>query len=749
MDKGAMPAIFRTHESWYESTLAAASGIHAAAPAAEFIHIYNTAMHGFAAKMSARQAAALESAPGFIHMFPDSAKKLHTTYSPQFLHLEQSNHAPSLLWKDSTYGSEAIVGIFDTGVWPQSQSFDDRKMSPVPSRWKGTCQAGPGFDPKLCNRKLIGARFFYRGYEAMSGPINDTTEFKSPRDSDGHGTHTASTAAGRDVYRADLLGFAAGTARGMAPKARIAAYKVCWQSGCFDSDILAAFDRAVSDGVDVISLSVGGGVMPYYLDSIAIGSFAAMERGIFVACSGGNEGPTDMSVTNIAPWITTVGASTMDRSFPANVKLGNGMVIQGVSLYSGKGLPHHQQLKLVFPKPNTKNDSYSASLCMKNTLDPKAAKGKIVFCERGSNPRVEKGYNVLQAGGAGMILANAVADGEGLVADSHLLPATAVGARSGSVIRKYMHSTRNPTATIEFLGTVYGSGNAPVIASFSSRGPNPETPEILKPDLVAPGVNILASWTGDAGPTGLSADTRRVKFNILSGTSMACPHVSGLAALLKSAHPTWSPAAIRSALMTTSTMEGKSGHVIGDEATSNSSTPFDFGSGLVDPVSALDPGLVYDLSVRDYERFLCGLNYSSRARSTVTRSHFSCSKDSTTRDRPSSLNYPSFSVVFDLSQKAYTTTVSRTVTNVGPAKSLYTARVVAPRGVEITVKPSKLEFQKRNQKMEFQMSITAKSSRSVAAGESETQFGVLIWSNTRGGRQMVQSPIAISRQQPF
>ncbi|EFJ23057.1 hypothetical protein SELMODRAFT_416154 [Selaginella moellendorffii] len=541
MDKGAMPAIFRTHESWYESTLAAASGIHAAAPAAEFIHIYNTAMHGFAAKMSARQAAALESAPGFIHMFPDSAKKLHTTYSPQFLHLEQSNHAPSLLWKDSTYGSEAIVGIFDTGVWPQSQSFDDRKMSPVPSRWKGTCQAGPGFDPKLCNRKLIGARFFYRGYEAMSGPINDTTEFKSPRDSDGHGTHTASTAAGRDVYRADLLGFAAGTARGMAPKARIAAYKVCWQSGCFDSDILAAFDRAVSDGVDVISLSVGGGVMPYYLDSIAIGSFAAMERGIFVACSGGNEGPTDMSVTNIAPWITTVGASTMDRSFPANVKLGNGM----------------------------------------------------------------------------------------------------------------------------------------------------------------------------------------------------------------SAHPTWSPAAIRSALMTTSTMEGKSGHVIGDEATSNSSTPFDFGSGLVDPVSALDPGLVYDLSVRDYERFLCGLNYSSRARSTVTRSHFSCSKDSTTRDRPSSLNYPSFSVVFDLSQKAYTTTVSRTVTNVGPAKSLYTARVVAPRGVEITVKPSKLEFQKRNQKMEFQMSITAKSSRSVAAGESETQFGVLIWSNTRGGRQMVQSPIAISRQQPF
>ncbi|EYU21279.1 hypothetical protein MIMGU_mgv1a023973mg, partial [Erythranthe guttata] len=480
----AKPSVFPNHSNWYESSLRSIS-----AASVGVIHSYDTVFHGFSASLSASEAVKLESLPGIIAVIPEQVRQLHTTRSPEFLGLKTGDSAGLL--KESDFGSDLVIGVIDTGIWPESESFNDRDLGPAPAKWKGECVAGANFPASTCNLKLIGARYFCNGYEATNGKMNETTEFRSPRDSDGHGTHTASIAAGRYVFPASTLGYARGMAAGMAPKARLAAYKVCWNAGCYDSDILAAFDAAVADGVDVISLSVGGVVVPYYLDAIAIGAFGAFAAGIFVSASAGNGGPGGLTVTNVAPWVTTVGAGTMDRDFPAEVKLGNGRIIPGVSVYGGPALAHDKLYPLIYAGSEG-SDGYSSSLCLDGSLDPNVVKGKIVLCDRGINSRAAKGEVVKKAGGVGMILANGVFDGEGLVADCHVLPATAVGASAGDEIRKYIqlsqksNSKSPPLATIIFRGTRLNVAPAPVVASFSARGPNPETPEILKPDLIAP-----------------------------------------------------------------------------------------------------------------------------------------------------------------------------------------------------------------------------------------------------------------------
>lgn len=342
-----------------------------------------------------------------------------------------------------------------------------------------------------------------------------------------------------------------------------------------------------------------------------------------------------------------------------------------------------------------------------------------------------------------MILANTATDGEGLIADSHVLPATAVGAKEGDLIKAHIKASKAATATVKFQGTQFDTRTTPVVASFSSRGPNSETPEILKPDLLGPGVNILAAWTGDMGPTGLPLDTRRVQFNIISGTSMSCPHVSGLGALVKDAHPSWSPAAIKSALMTTASIFDSTENVMLDEATGIISSPFDFGAGHVRPDRALDPGLVYDLGAQDYVNFLCGLNYTDKIIQLISHDMSTCPASP---PKPQDLNYPTFSVIFDQSvSKVLSTTLTRTVTNVGPAKSTYAAAVVAPRGVTITVKPAVLSFKAVNEKLTFTVHI-ATTPTTLIPGESETVFGFLTWSDKT---RLVQSPIAITRAEAY
>ncbi|XP_042494602.1 subtilisin-like protease SBT1.6 [Macadamia integrifolia] len=737
VDEQSKPSIFSSHYHWYSSAFA---------EPVQILHVYDTVFHGFSATLTPNQAASVLRHPSVLAVFEDHRRQLHTTRSPQFLGLRNQQG----LWSGSDYGSDVIVGVLDTGVWPERRSFSDHNLSPVPTRWKGICESGVQFTQAHCNRKLIGARFFARGHEAaarLNGAsdmelVNATVEYRSPRDADGHGTHTASTAAGRYVFQASMAGYAPGVAKGVAPKARLAVYKVCWKgSGCFDSDILAAFDRAVADGVDVISISIGGnGVSaPYYLDPIAIGAYGAVSKGVFVSSSAGNDGPNGMTVTNLAPWLTTVAAGTIDRNFPADVILGDGRKISGVSLYSGKPL-YGKMFPLVYPG---KSGMLSASLCMENSLDPKLVRGKIVICDRGSNPRVAKGLVVKKAGGVGMILTNGISNGEGLVGDAHLIPACAVGSKEGDKLKAYVSSSANPTTTIVFRGTIIGVKPAPVVASFSGRGPNGVNPEILKPDLIAPGVNILAAWTDAFGPTGLDSDTRKTEFNILSGTSMACPHVSGAAALLKSAHPDWSPAAIRSAMMTTANIVDNRLQLMTDEATGNPSTPYDFGSGHLNLGRAMDPGLVYDITSQDYVSFLCSIGYGKNTIQVITKTPASCPPR---KPLPENLNYPSITALFDSSARGVSSKkMIRTVTNVGPANSVYRVSVNAPpKGVSVTVKPSKLVFSEAVKKRSYAVTVLIDSRNLVLDENTGAVFTSLSWSD---GKHVVRSPITITQLQ--
>ena len=724
MAKSEMPASFEHHLHWYDSSLKSVSD------SAEMIYTYDNVIHGFSTRLTAEQAQTLESQAGILSVLPELKYELHTTRTPEFLGLDKSPD----MFPDSKSASDVIVGVLDTGIWPESKSFDDTGLGPVPSSWKGECETGTNFTTSNCNRKLIGARFFSKGYEATLGPIDTSKESKSPRDDDGHGTHTASTAAGSVVDQASLLGYALGKARGMATRARIAVYKVCWIGGCFSSDILAAMEKAIEDNVNVLSMSLGGGMSDYFRDNVAIGAFAAMEKGIFISCSAGNAGPSSYSLSNQAPWITTVGAGTLDRDFPAFVSLGNGKNFSGVSLFRGNSLPGKL---LPFVYAGNASNATNGNLCMIGTLPPAKVAGKIVLCDRGVNSRVQKGEVVKEAGALGMVLANTAANGEELVADAHLLPATAVGEKSGDIIKSYLFSDPNPTATILFEGTKVGIQPSPVVAAFSSRGPNSITQEILKPDIIAPGVNILAGWSGNVGPTGLSIDPRRVSFNIISGTSMSCPHVSGLAALVKAAHPDWSPAAIRSALMTTAYTVYKNAQKLQDTSTGKPATPFDYGSGHVDPVAALDPGLVYDLTAADYLSFVCALNYTSSQISSLAGRKFTC--DASKKYSVTDFNYPSFSVVFTSGggSKSNVVKYTRTVTNVGSPGTYKVSLSSENPSVKISVEPASLNFAAINEKKSYTVTFTEVSSLPL----NSNSFARLVWSD---GKRNVGSPIAFS-----
>ncbi|MED6217290.1 hypothetical protein PIB30_016276 [Stylosanthes scabra] len=729
MDKSTMPASFSDHHNWYESSLQSVS------ETAEVLYTYKHVVHGFSTRLTNQEADALSEQPGILSIIPDRKYELHTTRTPYFLGLEVTlasldRFSTNLL--ASVKESEVIIGVLDSGIWPEHESLDDTRFGPIPNRWKGECESGKNFNSSHCNRKLIGARFFYKGHEGVTGPINEEKESKSPRDDQGHGTHTLTTAAGSLVSGASLFGLAPGTARGMSPQARVASYKVCWHQGCYSSDVAAAIDKAIEDGVDILSMSLGSDLDEYYKDLTAIGAFIANSHGILVSISAGNSGPVPGQISNVAPWMLTVGAGTLDRDFPAYVTLGNGNTYTGSSLYRGVSLLD-TPLSLVYAG-NVSNNS--SSNCEMNTLIPARVAGKIVLCKRGGNGRVAKGLEVKRAGGIGMLLGNNKQHGEELVADAHVLPAASLGQKASDEIRDYILSYPNATATVSFLGTHLQAQPSPVVAAFSSRGPNPLTPKVLKPDLIGPGVNILAGWTGANGPSGLEEDSRRTSFNIMSGTSMSCPHISGLAAILKAAHPEWSPAAIRSALMTTSYTTYSNGNPIIDIATQKPASPFDFGSGHVDPLQALDPGLVYDADLHDYLNFLCALNYNQSQIKVVARRDFTC--DPRKIYRVEDLNYPSFAVPFDSKIASTSVQYTRIFTNVG-TPGIYKASVSSQPNslVKVMVEPETLSFTELFEKKNYTVTFT--SFDSVPSGTKS--FAYLKWSD---GKHKVVSPIAFS-----
>ncbi|KAK1851492.1 subtilisin-like protease [Colletotrichum chrysophilum] len=728
------------------------------ADTASVIYTYEHTINGYAAKITDDQANALRAQPDVLSVRPDKVYHLHTSRTPAFLGLLDSGallgRSPGvdtgiyLDARDDVNGTSAesnlVVGIFDTGVWPENPSYKDDGMPPVPSHWKGECETGPDFPATSCNKKLVGARAFYKGYVAAvtngTGAFNWTGESQSPRDDDGHGTHTSTTSAGNEVPNASLFGQASGTARGMAKDARIAMYKVCWKEGCFDSDILSAFDQAIADGVNVMSLSLGPDQPSFNEEEgIVVGSYAAMKKGIFVVVSAGNSGPGPGTVTNLAPWVLNVAASTLDRDFPAHITLGNGKNYTGFSLYSNgsvtdiKPLADGEVLPLIHGSQAGKGNATTASLCLAGSLDPAKVAGKAVVCVRGQNGRTEKGGVVKSAGGRAMVLVNSETDGDGTIADAHILPALHLGYSDGSEVEAYA-KTGNGTAVIDFEGTRLGV-SAPLMASFSSRGPNVVVPGLLKPDITGPGVSILAGWSG-TGPTGLDIDTRKIDWNVISGTSMSCPHLSGIATFILARRPEWSPAAIRSAIMTTAytTTKGTQSPLL-DSANDKAASVFDYGNGHVDPVAALSPGLIYDISPDDYLDFLCAVNSTSAFTNGITRSNFTCASNQTYSVYD--LNYPSFSALYDSSTNgSYTATFKRTVTNVGGAGTYKVdVSLTDPALVKVAVTPETLTFSEAGEKQSFVVSATLGSS----PGADAKSQGRLVWSD---GKHVVGSSMA-------
>ncbi|KAK1433440.1 hypothetical protein QVD17_10350 [Tagetes erecta] len=331
MDKSVMPSPFSDHLHWYHTTMRSVS------KSTNMLYAYNKVMHGFTTRLTVDEAKLLKQQHGIVSIQEEPVYQLHTTRSSEFLGLERLE---DVMLPESNSGSDVIVGVLDTGVWPGSKSLDDTGFGPIPSRWKGKCENSTGFNESSCNRKLIGARYFLKAYEAsLNGTFDENVESRSPVDDDGHGTHCVTTAVGSAVSDASLFGYAKGTARGVAPRARLAVYKACWLRGCRGSDVLAAFETAIADGVDIISMSAGSNG-EFFSDPFSYGAFKAVSHGIFVSTSAGNNRPTGPEpLSNVAPWVITVGASSLDRDFPGYISLGNGKKFSGVSLYSSDQLP--------------------------------------------------------------------------------------------------------------------------------------------------------------------------------------------------------------------------------------------------------------------------------------------------------------------------------------------------------------------------------------------------------------------------
>jgi subtilisin family serine protease len=645
----------------------------AGAGASKKLYTYGYVFNGFAAEMTPEQAEKLAQTSGVLSVTKDEFRSLDTASTPNFLGLT----GPSGFYNTTgATGENVIIGIIDSGVWPEHPSFSDRtgsngngtkggKLSyhQIPG-WNGKCTPGEAFNGSDCNQKLIGARFYNAGFGGNAGIDADLPfEFNSPRDHNGHGTHTASTAGGNAGVAATGPAAIFGSINGIAPRARIAAYKACWSvpgtaGSCAGVDLLAAIDQAVSDGVDVINYSISGS-LTNFRDPVEIAFLFAADAGVFVAASAGNSGPTSSTVAHPSPWITTVAAGTHNRDAQGSVTLGNGATYVGASVAGGlSSKPLIDATAAGLPGANAS----ALALCFSAAdnggtavLDPAKVAGKIVVCDRGVNARTGKSLAVQQAGGLGMILLNTSTNS--LNGDLHVIPTVHLQASDRTAVKAYAASAG---ATAAINPAVIGfSAPAPLTAAFSSRGPlRAGIGDLLKPDIIAPGQDILA---GVAPPN----NGGRL-FDLYSGTSMSSPHIAGVAALFKELYPNWSPMAIKSALMTTA------GDVL-DGPNTNPLVIFRQGAGHVRPSAATNPGLVFDSNFGDWLSFLCGAQPGGGCAGVtpIDRSDF---------------NVASIAI----GDMAGTQTVKRRVTNVGGNAATYTASLAGLAGMSMTMSPSPL-----------------------------------------------------------
>ena len=702
------------------------------------LHRYSVAFNGFSAMLTEAEVQKLRATGGVVAVTADEPRALDTTRTPGFLGLT----GPGGLWSMTdaggrpVKGEDVIVGIIDGGIWPENPSFSDKidaagnavpshmpgtvVYGPPPAKWKGTCQAGDGFTASHCNNKLIGARYFDDIFKT-TGLTLHWSEFVSPRDQDGHGTHTASTAAGNAGSQAVVNGQSLGYMSGVAPRARVAAYKVCWtfldaaeptgfRNSCFIGDSVKAIDTAVADGVDVINFSISG-TQTNFLDPVEVAFFNASAAGVFVATSAGNAGPANR-VAHISPWLTAVAATTHDRLLSATLTLGNGSTYTG-----GSSSPGLASSPLVNAIDVAKAGAVAADAqrCFLGTLDPAKVTGKIVVCDRGVTARVEKSQEVKNNGGVGMVLLNVPGGANDIADDAHFVPSVHLTNSVHAAVHAYA-ATAGATASIG-VGAQTPGVIAPVMADFSSRGPNRANPNILKPDLAAPGVAILAAYAHhpanaaerDAIANGTLVPPGASEF--LQGTSMASPHIAGVAALMKQLRPTWSPAAIKSAMMTSTGPVKLANGAIDPNR-------FGYGAGQVNPTAAAGTTLVYDAGTVDYLQFLCGVGALSS--SSATCRTFGAIA-------PQELNLAS--ITTEVLGRA---SVRRTVTNLGNATSTYVASASLP-GYTVNVEPASLTLAP-GQSAAFDVKLAR-----GAAPVGTWVFGDVVWSD---GVKQVKSPLS-------
>jgi subtilisin family serine protease len=673
---------------------------------------YGVTFNGFAAELTAADVEKLSATAGVVRIFKNRVLTGQTNNTPRFLGLTGTNG----VWNQqfggqSRAGEGMIVGVIDSGFWPENPSFaalsEPRPdADTIDAKWAGECVTGDAAQV-TCNNKVIGARW----YDQTGVGRNRPGEFASPRDRNGHGSHTASTAAGVPTA-ASVAGSSIGQVSGMAPAARLSIYKVLWHVQATGSasgnsaDIVSAIDDAVADGVDVINYSIGDDVD--LMSAVDISFLQASAAGVFVAAAAGNAGPGASTVDNSQPWETTVGAGTHDVKYAKTVTLGNGASFEGVGL--GPAVPSSPLIDSAVAGTSGPN----GTLCQIGTLDPAKVTGKIVLCQRGVNARVEKSQVVKDAGGVGMILWNPAPNS--LNAETHSVPTSHVGVPEGQAIKAYA-ATAGATAALAAF--VQKPQRAPGVTPFSSVGPSISSGgDLLKPDILAPGVDVAAAVPPITNPANSFHDLK-------SGTSMASPHIAGLAALIKQKNPTWSPMAIKSALMTTATQTDNQGLPIARVDLGANATPLEYGAGHVTPGPAFNPGIVYDSGPLEWLQYTCGIGV------VLQLGDGSSVCDAVGTIDPSNLNYPSIAVG-DLAGKQ---TVTRTVTNTTNQASVYVAKVQAPPGTTVKVTPTVLTVLPRRS-----ASYTVEITRTNAALDSYTH-GSLTWADLRG--HSVRSPISV------
>ncbi|BFG27425.1 hypothetical protein CerSpe_137000 [Prunus speciosa] len=692
-----------------------------------FKHILN----GFAVHTTPSQAEKLKEAPRVKLVEKDRGAKLMTTYTPQFLGLPQG------VWTqeggdDHNAGEGIVIGFVDTGINPTHPSFAYDPLNPFTSNishFSGACKTGPRFPASSCNGKIVSAKFFSAGAQAVA-TLNSTVDFLSPFDAVGHGSHVASIAAGNAGVPVVVNGFYYGRASGMAPRARIAVYKAVYPTVGTLTDVVSAIDQAVLDGVDILTLSVGPDEPPEhtatFLSMFDIAMLFARRAGIFVVQAAGNQGPAPSSIVSYSPWAVGVASSSTDRTYPGSVLLGNGTKIEGVGLSGptfGYGLLLH---KLVLAKDVLKASGsfprtppYIEECQYPEALDPNVVQGSVVICTFSEG--FYNGTSTITAiintakvlGFMGFVLVANPNYGD-FIAEP--IPFGVSGIMVPNVILQYYEqetckeekgfATRFAAKAAIGEGRVASfMGQAPVVSRLSSRGPDfinsSRTPcDVLKPDILAPGHQIWAAWSPISA---LEPTLTGYNFALLSGTSMATPHVAGIAALIKQYNPSWTPSMITSAISTTATKYDGDGEFImaegSDIGSSYPSTPFDFGAGFVSPSRAMDPGLVLSSGYEDYISFLCSLPEINPA-TTRNATGELCNN---TLDHPANLNLPSVT----LSALKGSQIVRRTFTNVGSKPETYLCSALSPNGTIVDLCPTWFRIAPQgSQELHIQVKVT-------------------------------------------